>query len=69
MKQLAESVNKFLSFNEFKVLENSESISKKQAKKKAQTEYDEFNKTQQIISDFDKEIKRPESKEKKGKKN
>ena len=65
MEQLAESVNKFLSFNEFKVLENAGSISKKQAKKKAQAEYDEFNKTQQITSDFDKEIKRLESAEKK----
>ena len=65
MEQLAESVNKFLSFNEFNVLGNAGSISKKQAKKKAQAEYDEFNKTQQITSDFDKEIKRLESAEKK----
>lgn len=57
MEQLATSVNKFLSFNEYKILEGKGKISKIQADKKAITEYDEFNKTQKIISDFDKEIK------------
>ncbi len=59
MEQLAESVNKFLSFNEYKVLQGKGKISKLQADKKAVKEYDEFNKTQKIISDFDKEIKKP----------
>jgi len=58
MEQLAESVNKFLTFNEYKVLEGKGSISKLQAEKKAISEYDEFNKTQKIISDFDKHIKK-----------
>ena len=58
MQQLAESVNKFLSFNEYKVLDGKGSISKVQANKKAITEYDDFNKTQKIISDFDKQIKK-----------
>ena len=58
MEQLAESVNKFLSFNEYKILEGKGKISKIQADKKAIKEYDEFNKTQKIISDFDKEIKK-----------
>ncbi len=58
MEQLAESVNKFLSFNEYKVLDNLGSISKDQADDKAKKEYDVFNKTQNIVSDFDKAIKR-----------
>jgi hypothetical protein len=56
MKDLAESVNKFLSFNEYRVLEGLGKISKKEADEKAFDEYDKFNKTQNIISDFDKEI-------------
>lgn len=58
MTQLAESVNKFLSFNEYRVLENTGKISKKEADEKAGQEYDVFNKTQEINSDFDKEIKK-----------
>ncbi len=58
MQQLAESVNKFLTFNEYKVLEGKGKVSKLTADKKAVTEYNEFNKTQKIISDFDKQIKK-----------
>jgi len=58
MEALAESVNKFLTFNEYKILQGKGRISKLQAYKKAVKEYDEFNKTQKIISDFDKEIKK-----------
>nr|HMN26456.1 virulence RhuM family protein [Ignavibacteriaceae bacterium] len=58
MEQLAESVNKFLTFNEYKILQGKGKISKLQADKKAVKEYDEFNKTQKIISDFDKEVKK-----------
>ena len=58
MEQLAESVNKFLSFNEYKILQGKGKISKLQADKKAVSEYNEFNKTQKIISDFDKELKK-----------
>ncbi len=54
MKDLAESVNKFLEFNEFRVLEGKGKISFKQAEEKALQEYDAFNKTQKIDSDFDK---------------
>ena len=57
MQQLAESVNKFLTFNEYKILQGKGRISKLQADKKAIKDYDDFNKTQKIISDFDKEIK------------
>ncbi len=58
MKELAMSVNKFLSFNEYKILEGKGKISKLQADKKALKEYEVFNKTQKIISDFDKEVKK-----------
>ena len=58
MEQLAESVNKFLTFNEYKVLEGKGKISKVEADQKAITEYDEFNKTQKINSDFDKILKK-----------
>jgi hypothetical protein len=58
MEQLAESVNKFLTFNEYKILEGKGSVSKLEADKKAIQAYDEFNKTQKIISDFDKYIKK-----------
>ena len=54
MSQLAESVNKFLNFNDYKILEGKGRKSTLQADKKAIQEYDIFNKTQKIISDFDK---------------
>lgn len=54
MADLAESVDKFLAFNEYKILDNKGKISHKQAKEKAELEYMEFNKTQKILSDFDK---------------
>lgn len=58
MEGLANSVDKFLNFNEFKVLEGKGTKSHKQAIAKAEKEYDQFNKTQKIVSDFDKEIKK-----------
>ena len=54
MNNLAESVNKFLEFNEFKVLDGKGGVSFKQAEIKAFKEYERFNKTQKIDSDFDK---------------
>ena len=57
MAQLASSVNKFLSFNDYKILQGKGVVSKIQADKKAIKEYDTFNKTQKIISDFDKVVK------------
>ena len=58
MSQFSESVNAFLTFRKFKILPNKGSISKEEADAKAEREYAIFNKTQPIISDFDKEIKR-----------
>lgn len=57
MEGLAESVNKFLNFNEYKILEGKGNISKLAADIKAGEEYEVFNKTQKIVSDFDKVIK------------
>ncbi|MFD2696399.1 virulence RhuM family protein [Mesonia sediminis] len=57
MQGLAESVDKFLNFNEYQILEGKGRISNKQAVAKAAKEYDTFNKTQKIISDFDKHLK------------
>lgn len=57
MEQFAASVNKFLTFNDYKILPDKGKISTAQAKKKAEEEYDIFNKTQRIDSDFDKEVR------------
>ena len=57
MEQFAASVNKFLSFNDYQILPDKGKISAAQAKKKAEEEYDIFNKTQRIDSDFDKEVR------------
>lgn len=58
MHQLALSVNKFLNFNDYQILDGKGKKSKLQADKKAIQEYDVFNKTQKVISDFDKQIKK-----------
>ena len=57
MERFSDSVNKFLNFNEYKILEGKGKISAKQAEQKVFEEYDKFNKTQKIESDFDKAIK------------
>ena len=58
MEEFAASVNEFLTFRRYKILPDKGRISAQAAKKKAETEYAEFNKTQRISSDFDKEVKR-----------
>lgn len=57
MADMAASVDKFLAFNEYRILEGHGRISKQQADNKALTEYSEFNKTQKIESDFDRFVK------------
>jgi len=57
MESFAESVNRFMEFNEYRILEGYGSVSRKQAEEKAFAEYDKFNKTQRIESDFDKAVK------------
>lgn len=56
MEEFANSINEFLSFRKYQILKDKGSISSAQAKKKAELEYDKFNKTQKINSDFDKLI-------------
>ena len=58
MQALAESIDRFLSFNEYQILEGKGTISKKQADEKANQEYEKFNRTQKIVSDFDKQIQK-----------
>lgn len=57
MAQFSTSVNEFLTFRRYQILPDKGKISAEQAKKKAEEEYDIFNKTQQIDSDFDKEVR------------
>lgn len=57
MDQFAASVDKFLTFNDFKTLPDRGNVSAAEAKAKAETEYDLFNPTQRIDSDFDREIR------------
>jgi hypothetical protein len=57
MEKLAESVNKFLEFNHYQILEGKGKISRTQAEEKAFQEYDEYNKKQAIESDFDRFVK------------
>ena len=54
---MAVSVDKFLAFNEYGVLDNRGLVSKKDADSKALAEYAVFNKAQKIESDFDRFVK------------
>lgn len=56
MEEFAASVNEFLAFRRYKILKDNGRISRRQAEEKAAAEYNEFNKTQKIVSDFDKLI-------------
>jgi hypothetical protein len=58
MEQFAASVNKFLEFNEYNVLQGFGNITRENADQKATAEYEKFNKHQRLNSDFDKQIKR-----------
>ena len=58
MEAFAESVNKFLAFNEYQILEGYGRVSRKAAEQKAHLEYEQFNKQQKIESDFDREVQK-----------
>lgn len=58
MKEFSESIDAFLSFRKYRILKDKGSISSSLAKKKAEQEYEVFNRTQKIDSDFDKEVRR-----------
>lgn len=57
MEQFAASINEFLSFRRYDILPDKGKVSARQAKQKAEAEYDLFNPTQKIVSDFDKAIR------------
>ena len=57
MEQFSASVNEFLTFRKYQILPDKGRISAVQAKAKAESEYDIFNKTQRIDSDFDKQVR------------
>ncbi len=58
MKEFIQSVNEFLKFNKYKILDGKGKISKHKADEKALGEYEEFNKIQKIDSDFEKEMRK-----------
>ena len=57
MEQFSASVNEFLAFRRYQILPDKGKFSAAEAKQKAENEYDIFNRTQRIDSDFDKEIR------------
>ena len=58
MEQFAASVNEFLTFRRYQILPDRGKISAAQAKQKAEEEYTLYDPTQQIDSDFDKEVRK-----------
>ena len=58
MERFAASVDKFLSFNEYRILEGYGNVTRQQAEQKAIAEYEKFNKQQRIESDFDRTVKK-----------
>lgn len=58
MQQFSEAINAFLEFRQYKILQGKGSVSKADAERKASDEYDVYNKTQRITSDFDREVKK-----------
>ena len=58
MEGLAASLDKFITFNEYKILEGKGTRSSKQAIAKAEKEYEQFNMTQKVESYFDKVVKK-----------
>lgn len=64
MQDFATSIDEFLKFNRYEILEGYGHITQIEAKKKAIDEYKEFNKHQKIVSDFDKEVKKIQGEQK-----
>ena len=58
MEQFAASVNEFLEFRRYDILDDNGKVSRDQADEKAFGEYEIFNRTQKIDSDFDKVIRK-----------
>ena len=53
MEEFSKSINEFLEFRKYDVLKDNGKVSRKMAEEKAEIEYNKFNKTQKITSDFD----------------
>ena len=53
LKEFAESINAFLEFRKYNILQDNGKVSRKSAEEKAEKEYEIFNKKQKINSDFD----------------
>ena len=58
MEEFAASVNEFLAFRKYQILTDRGKVSRIKAERKAEKEYEQFNKTQKIESDFDKVVKK-----------
>lgn len=58
MREFADSVNAFLTFRRYEILPDKGKVSRSQADAKAYAEYDIFNKTQLVDSDFDKAVRK-----------
>ena len=58
MEEFSASVNEFLAFRRYDILKDKGRVSRQMAINKAETEYDAFNKTQKIVSDFDREVRK-----------
>ncbi len=58
MQQFADSVNEFVAFRRYNILPDKGSVPASKAKEKAEQEYDIFNRTQKIDSDFDKQVRK-----------
>lgn len=57
MQEFADSINEFLEFRRYDILQDNGKVTHKQALEKAYHEYEIFNLTQPIESDFDKIVK------------
>ncbi|SHN52019.1 virulence RhuM family protein [Desulfovibrio litoralis] len=58
MEEFSASINEFLEFRRYDILKDKGKISMEKAQIKAISEYDAFNKTQKIVSDFDRSLKK-----------
>ncbi len=58
MEEFAASVNEFLSFRKYQILKDKGIVSRVQAERKAEKEYEQFNRVQKIESDFDRIVKK-----------
>lgn len=58
MQEFSASVNEFLAFRRYDILPDKGKVSRQRAIDKAEAEYDAFNRTQRITSDFDRSVRR-----------